>query len=142
MAERSRTGHAPLAGLTVVVTRPARPDEPLSRALAADGAEIRALPMVAFEPPLDPQPLEDALDRWDDYDWVAFTSPRGIEAVARAFASRGSAPEGRRPRRLAVVGPSTAAAARELGWEPDVLPTVRFESEGLLEALQRRAAPL
>ena len=74
-------GGGPLAGLAVVVTRPAGPvgaavggAEPLRRALAAGGAEVRHVPMVAFAPALDPQPLEEALDRWEDYDWVAFTS--------------------------------------------------------------------
>lgn len=122
-----------MAGLSVVVTRAEGEDEPLGRLLAAEGAEVRPLPMVAFVPPLDPEPLVSALDRWEEYDWVVISSPRGVAAVARAFAARGTSPRGRRPRRLAVVGPATAAAARELGWEIDRLPD-RFDGEGLLAA--------
>ena len=138
---RTSEGEGRLAGLAVVITRPAEPGEPLTRALAEAGAEIRALPMVAFEPPSDPEPMESALSRWEDYDWVAFTSPRGVAAVADGFAARGSDPRGHAPRRLAVVGPSTAAAAVELGWTPDLIPE-RFDSEGLLEAMDRRGGSL
>ena len=134
--ERTSVGERRLAGLAVVVTRPAEPGEPLTRALAAAGAEIRALPMVAFEQPSDPRPLARALSRWDDYDWVAFTSPRGVAAVSDAFAALGVDPRGRAPRRLAAVGPSTAAAAVAIGWRPDLVPE-RFDSEGLLEAMDR-----
>lgn len=132
---------SPLAGLTVVVTRAKGEDEPLARLLAADGAEVRALPMVAFVDPLDPQPVSESLDRWEDYDWVVFASPRGIEAVARAFGARGTSPRGMRPRRLAVVGPSTAAAAGTLGWAVDLMPE-RFDGEALLDAFDRSGETL
>ena len=97
--------------------------------------------MVVFEPPRDAEPLAEALSRWEDYDWVAFTSPRGVAAVIDAFAELGSDPRGRAPRRLAVVGPSTAAAATAIGWTADLVPE-RFDSEGLLEAIDRRGEPV
>ena len=126
-----------LTGLVVVVTRPAGEDEALSRTLAGLGADVVRLPMIAFEPPADSDPLERALDRWENYDWVAFTSPRGVTWVAEALVARGSDPTRRPPRRLAVVGPSTAAAARGVGWVPELVP-VRFDAEGLLDEIDRR----
>ena len=126
-----------LTGLVVVVTRPAGEDEALSRTLADLGADVVRLPMIAFEPPVDPDPLERALDRWEEYDWVVFTSPRGVSWVARALVARGSDPERCPPSRLAVVGPSTATAARGVGWASELVPE-RFDAEGLLEELDRR----
>jgi uroporphyrinogen-III synthase len=134
-------GARPLAGLVVVVTRPGAGDEPLTHALAALGAEVRPLPTLVIEPPTDPAPLERALARWSSYDWVAFTSPRGVAAVAEALSARGSDPRAHPPRRLAVVGPTTAAAARTVGWSADVVPA-RFDAEGLLGALDRRGVVL
>jgi uroporphyrinogen-III synthase len=131
----------PLTGLVAVVTRPGAGDEPLTHALTALGAEVRPIPMLVIEPPSDPAPLERALARWSSYDWVAFTSPRGVSAVAEALAARGWNPRTRPPRRLAVVGPTTAAAARTVGWSADVVPD-RFDAEGLLGALDRRGVPL
>lgn len=127
-----------LTGLVVVVTRPAGKDEDLSRTLAGLGADVVHLPMIEFEPPADSDPLERALDRWEEYDWVVFTSPRGVTWVAEALVARGSDPERRPPRRLAVVGPTTAAVARGVGWAPELVPE-RFDAEGLLEAIDRRS---
>lgn len=126
-----------LTGLVVVVTRPAGEDEALSKTLAGMGADVVCLPMIAFEPPVDPDPLERALDRWEEYDWVVFTSPRGVLWVARALVARGSDPERCPPTRLAVVGPSTGAAARGVGWEPQLVPK-RFDADGLIEEIDRR----
>lgn len=133
---------APLAGLVAVVTRPgAGEDEPLSRALAALGADVRAVPALVIEPPRRPAELERALARWSDYAWVVFTSPRGVAAVGEALAARGRPPGENPPRRLAVIGPTTAAAARAFGWEADLVPE-RFDGDSLLAALDRRAGPL
>ena len=131
----------PLAGLRVVVTRPAVDVEPLTRALTALGAEVHHLPMLAFEPPPDPGPLARAVAQWEAYDWVAFTSPRGVTAVAEAFRASGSDPGRRPPPRLAVVGPTTAAAARAVGWAPELVPE-RFDAEGLLAAMDGLSEPL
>ncbi|MSR36651.1 MAG: uroporphyrinogen-III synthase [Gemmatimonadetes bacterium] len=132
---------SPLAGLAVVVTRPGAGDEPLTRALEALGAEVRAMPMLLIGPPTDRAPLERALERWDGYDWVVFTSPRGVAAIAEAFASRGWDPRAHPPRRLAVVGPTTAAAAARAGWSADIVPD-RFDAEGLLGAFEQRGVAL
>jgi uroporphyrinogen-III synthase len=124
-----------------MVTRPGAGDEPLTHALAALGAEVRPIPMLVIEPPSDPAPFERALDRWSTYDWIAFTSPRGVSAVAEALVARGLDPRAHPPRRLAAVGPTTAAAARVVGWSAEVVPE-RFDAEGLLGALERSASPL
>jgi len=126
-----------LTGLVVVVTRPAGEDEDLSRVLGGLGADVVHIPMIEFQPPANPDPLERALDRWEEYDWVMFTSPRGVTWVAEALVTRGSAPDRHPPRRLAVVGPTTAAVARSVGWTPELVPE-RFDAEGLLEAIDRR----
>lgn len=138
MGDGGRAGtEKPLTGLVVVVTRPAASDESLTRILSVLGADVVHLPMIAFKAPADPEPLEQALGRWEEYDWVAFTSPRGVTWVAEALRARGSDPKRVPPRRLAVVGPSTAAAAQGVGWAPELVPE-RFDAEGLLEAFDRR----
>ena len=129
-----------LAGLSVVVTGAARPDDPLARALARLGAEVIPVPTLVFEPPADPGPLARAVAEWGEHDWVAFTSPRGVAAVADAIAAGGRNPGACPPRRLAVVGSTTGAAARALGWNPELTPA-RFDAGGLLEEFDRRGEP-
>jgi uroporphyrinogen-III synthase len=70
--------------------------------------------------PVDPGP----------YDWVIVTSPNGAAELARRL----SGP----PRQLAAIGPGTAAALREHGLAPTLVPRESTQ-EGLLAALPRPA---
>ena len=104
----------------VAVTRAAGQADELARRLEAMGCEPVVWPLIAVEPleggPLDPSP----------YDWVVVTSPNGAAELARRL----TAP----PRRLAAIGPGTAAALRARGYEPDLVPGESTQ-EGLLAEL-------
>ena len=104
----------------VAVTRAAGQADELARRLEAMGCEPVVWPLIAVEPldggPLDPSP----------YDWVIVTSPNGAAELARRL----TAP----PRRLAAIGPGTAAALRARGYEPDLVPRESTQ-EGLLSEL-------
>ncbi len=108
----------------IAVTRAAGQADELARRLDALGCEPVLWPLIAIEPlpgePIDPSP----------YDWVIVTSPNGAAELARRL----TAP----PRRLAAIGPGTAAALREHGLEPTVVPRVSTQ-EGLLAELPRPA---
>jgi uroporphyrinogen-III synthase len=104
----------------IVVTRAeGQADELVSR-LELLGHDVVRCPLIRIEPlgdePIDPTP----------YDWVVVTSPNG----AHELAHRLSAP----PKHLAAIGPGTAAALREHGLEPDLVPRVSTQ-EGLLADL-------
>jgi uroporphyrinogen-III synthase len=60
------------------------------------------------------------------YDWVVVTSPRGARELAAR--RRGELP------RLAAIGPGTAAALREHGIDPSLVPRVSTQ-EGLVAEL-------
>ncbi|MEO8197264.1 MAG: uroporphyrinogen-III synthase [Thermoanaerobaculia bacterium] len=121
----------PLAGLAVVVTRDEPPGGALAGRLAAAGARVLHWPTMAVQPPADPAPLTRALAGLASFDWLALTSVHAVDAVASRL-GEGCAvlPEGLR---LAVVGTSTAAAARERGFRVDRMPD-DFSSEGLVRA--------
>ena len=116
-----------LAGRVVVVTRDEPPRGPLSGRLEAEGARVLAWPTIALEPPRDPAPLERALGRIEEYDWLLLTSPRAVTAIVARIA--------RLPDRLrvAAVGAATAAAAAESGWRVDRVPD-EFRGEALAAA--------
>ena len=126
-----------LAGLTVGVTRPPTKGGRLAADLKRLGALVIAAPALRLVPPPDLAALERAAARVDEYDWVMVTSAAGVQALSAAVAAAG----GRAPRRLAVVGPWTAAAAVAAGWHADMVPE-RYDAEGLLEQLDRAAVPL
>ena len=136
---RSAAPGAPLAGRTVLVTRPVGKVEALARPLEARGATVVSLPALEIVPPGDPGPLRRAAARVEAYDWVTVTSPRGVRALREALEAAGAASQ---PRRVAAVGSATAAACREAGWgEPDLVPA-RYDAEGLLEAFDAGGVPL
>jgi uroporphyrinogen-III synthase len=115
---------APLAGVRVVVTRPARQAEGLCAAFAAAGARVERLPLIEVVPPADPSPLLAAAADLASYRWVIFTSANAVRALVDAAA--GGLPAGLR---LATVGGATTSALREAGLEPSL------EGEGGGESL-------
>ena len=110
--------------LRVIVTRAAEQNEPLASRIEALAHEVVRCPLIALEP-AGPDAVE-----LDGYDWVLVTSAYG----ARELARRG---RGRWPR-VAAIGPATAAALREVGAEPALVPRVSTQ-EGLLAELPRPA---
>lgn len=99
-----------LSGRVVATTREGDPNDPLTLALRAEGAEVRVWPTLAFREPRDPAPLRRVLERLDAFGWLAFTSARAVTPVAGAGVFRESYG------RVAAVGEATARALREAGW--------------------------
>jgi uroporphyrinogen-III synthase len=105
-----------LDGRVVATTRAADPEDALVTRLLAEGARVVIWPTIAIDEPQDAQPLLDAAGSLEAYDWVAFTSPRGV----RALAAHAPPPQAGRPR-VAAVGGATAAALAKAGWPADVV---------------------
>lgn len=126
----------PLHGVSVLVPRTRHQASALSDRLRALGAEPVEAPTIAVEPTRDPEGLRAAVAAVADgaYDWVAFTSANGVDAMweqldvlgldARLFARA----------RIAVVGPGTGDALARRGLRADLVPS-RYTTRGLAEAL-------
>lgn len=125
MAARDR----PLAGVGVLVTRPAEQAERLVALIDAAGGHAIRFPTVAIAPPADPQALAAVLDRLAEFDLAIFISPTAVEQAFKQLAQRGRL----LPATLTVagVGAGTAAALTAHGIDA-VTPPERFDSEGLL----------
>ncbi|MCP4659163.1 MAG: uroporphyrinogen-III synthase [bacterium] len=98
----------------MVVTRPEEPDGPLVTLLRRRGARVLHWPVVRIDPPEDPRPLEAALERLDEYDWIVFSSARAVSAVAGRATPSQDGP------RVAAVGSATAGALTAAGWRVDL----------------------
>jgi len=116
----SATSDPVLYGKRVVITRAARQSVELVENLAKLGAMPILLPLVAFSAPEDYAPLDAALDRLEQFDWIIFTSENAVRAVVKRAGVRGNLRNvaGRRSR-AAAVGPTTAAAAERAGFFVD-----------------------
>jgi uroporphyrinogen-III synthase len=104
----------------VIVTRPRELAGPLVERLEGLGLEVVLCPLIELEP-IGPPELDVTA-----FDWVVVTSPRGARELAGR--RRGALP------RVAAIGPGTAAALRESGIEPALIPRVSTQ-EGLVAEL-------
>jgi uroporphyrinogen-III synthase len=116
----------PLAGLGVLVTRPARQAGGFAMKIAAlDGVPI-IFPAIAILPPVDPAPLAGAHLTLSTYDMAIFVSANAVEY---------GAPDSRQwPDRLIpfAPGPGTAEALAAIGIAGTRVPRTTYDSEGLL----------
>ena len=123
----------------MVVTRAPEQSGELIRQLEELGAEVLHLPVVRYEPPLDSGPLERAVADLASFDWLILTSQNAVrfftETVRGKFGM--SLDSGVPLPRVAAVGPATAAAAREAGWEVAYIAG-RFEGKALAAELGER----
>ncbi len=128
-----------LAGLGVLVTRPAHQAEGLCKLIEEQGGSAYRFPVLEILDPLDPRPLQLIATRLDDYDWAIFISANAVERALGSILAVRDWPE---TTRIAVIGQSSAQALRRHGLRPDLVPDHRFDSEALLAlpAMQRIAA--
>jgi uroporphyrinogen-III synthase len=119
----------------VLVTRQPEQSAELRSGLQALGAEVVEVPVFRIVPPLDPEPLDAALEALDRYAWVVFTSANAVAAVAARLLALGRTLSGPA---LASVGPATSAAiAVELpGARVALEPEHDHRAEGLLAAFE------
>jgi uroporphyrinogen-III synthase len=127
MEEKEHAG--PLAGLAVLITRPAAQAEELCRRIEEVGGEALRFPTLEIRDPMDVAPLQALAERLGTFDFVVFIS---ANAVSRGLPWL--SPEGRLPGsvRVAAIGASTARELEQRGVRVDLVPEAGFDSEALL----------
>jgi uroporphyrinogen-III synthase len=131
---RPEDGSPPLAGLGILVTRPARQAGGFAQKIAALGGTPVVFPAIVILPPADPAPLARAHAALPTYDGAVFVSANAVEY---------GAPDPRLwPAQLVAFapGPGTAEALAAVGIPDARMPATTFDSEGLL-ALPELADP-
>jgi hydroxymethylbilane synthase len=129
LLREDRRQQRPLAGLRVLVTRPSRQAGGFAARLQEAGAEVVTVPTIIIER-LDVR-ADSRLRDLEGYDWLVFTSANGVLAFDELLGQL-SAPFP--PAQLAAIGPETAAALREAGHRPDLVPP-EYVAESLAESL-------
>ena len=114
----------PLAGLVVVVTRPAAQAARFAELVTAAGARPLLLPTIEIEPvELDAAAREQLVP--DDFDWTIYTSANAVDCSLRQL------PRPQRTR-IAAIGRATARALEERDLTVTAVPGTTSDSEGLL----------
>jgi uroporphyrinogen III methyltransferase/synthase len=130
----------PLAGKTVVVTRPAGQAAALAEPLAELGADVILAPTIRIVPrALDDEVVRIVLNELPEYRLILFTSANSVEAFLGYFAELGLPATAMAGACVAAIGPATRAALEAAGAGCDVMAD-DFIAEGLLDALARAGA--
>jgi uroporphyrinogen III methyltransferase/synthase len=123
----------PLFGKRIVVTRDRRQAMELAEPLEALGAETLLLPVIEIRAAVDTGPLDQAIERLGDYDWIVFTSVNGVRYFVEAL-DRSQRDLRALKAKLCAIGPATRAAVAALHLRVDRMPE-EYVAESLLEAL-------
>lgn len=114
--------HRPLAGKTVVVTRMRHEAGDLSGPLQMMGAEVIVAPTIELADVEDFDPIDEALQKLDKYDWVVLTSGNGVDALFRRLQYLGGDARWLAPVKIAVVGSGTMERLMSYSVKPDLIP--------------------
>lgn len=104
-------------GRRVLVTRPWNAASPLAAALRARGAEVIWCPLIAVEWIEGP-----SLTGLIGADWIVFDSRHGVDGFFRALAAADADVRCLGGKRIAAIGPATAAALWGHGIRADLVP--------------------
>ncbi len=121
----------PLTGKRILITRTRQQASELAAQLEAAGAEAILIPTIELAPPASFCGLDAALASLRSFDWVIFTSANAIHSFNARAKQQGIMPN---PKKIAVIGPATGRAIREIGLTVDLMPP-EYVAESLAEAL-------
>jgi uroporphyrinogen III methyltransferase/synthase len=123
----------PLFGRRIVVTRAREQASDLVRELTAMGADCLEVPTIRIEPPRPGGPMDDAIGRLGDYDWIVFTSVNGVRFFFERLFALGRDARALGHVRTAVIGPATAERLQAFGLASDIVPE-SFRAEAVVAA--------
>lgn len=121
----------PLTGVRIVVTRAKKQAADLTSKLRELGAEVYEFPVISITPPESWQPLDDAITKIKQYDWVLFASSNAVDAFLSRADAVGIGKEELDFTKFAVIGPGTASALEARGVKPSFCPSA-FIAETLV----------
>src|SRR5438132_12844437 len=108
-----------LAGIRILVGRARHQASVLSAGLRKRGADVIEIPFIEIDKPSSYQPLDSALKRLPEYDWLILTSVNGVEAVWERVRKLGLPTSDLKKLKIAAIGPATKKAIENHGLKVD-----------------------
>lgn len=127
----------PLFGRTVLITRASDQIEPLRERFEELGARTLVQPAIEIAEPADWRPVDEALTRIEQFDWLVFSSANGVRSCMDRLLLSGDVRRLRNTK-LAAIGPATAAELRRYCLHADVEPE-EYRAESLVATLAPHA---
>ncbi len=129
----------PLFGRRIMVTRPRGQVDGLRQRLGELGAEVLVQPAIEITPPDDWRPVDAALARLDQWDWLVFSSGNGVRFLLDRLCLLHGDLRRLGGVRLAAIGPGTADELAAYHLKADFVPE-EFRAESLAGGLAAQAA--
>ncbi|QDU53210.1 uroporphyrinogen-III C-methyltransferase [Gimesia panareensis] len=125
----------PLFGLQIGITRAEEQSETeIKRALEL-GAQPVLLPTIEIGAPANWSPVDAAIARLEEYQWLVFTSANGVNYFLNRLWDTGFDARKLAHLRIATIGPSTAEALQRFHLRADLIPD-QYRAEALAAALK------
>lgn len=126
--EFKNTEH-PLAGVNVLVTRPADQAGHLCALIENDGGKAIRYPVIEILPVSDQPSLNTIIEQLDSYDLGIFISANAVNYALLAVRAKREFPQNLC---LATIGDATRKALEKENLKASIYPTQKFDSEALL----------
>jgi uroporphyrinogen III methyltransferase/synthase len=124
----------PLFGRRIAITRTREQAGALREQLTALGAEVIEIPTIEIRDPASWEPLDSAIRRLEEFDYLLLTSANGARNFLRRLRACGRDVRDLKGLIIGAIGPATAEEFVKSGVKVDLTPRV-YVAEGLLEAL-------
>lgn len=133
----------PLAGVSVLVARPAEQLAEAAGPLEELGAEVLCQPAITIGPPEDWGPVDRVIERLGDpqepaIDWVVFASGNGVRHFLKRIVERNRDHRILGRSRIAALGPGTARELARYHLRADLLPDA-YHADAMAAALSPHA---
>jgi uroporphyrinogen-III synthase len=129
----------PLSGLRILVGRARHQASALSSGLRELGAEVLEIPFIEIRKPRSYKPLDSALKKLHDYDWLVLTSVNGVDAVWERLHKLRLTKRQLKRLKIAAIGPATKKAIEKRGIKVNVVPE-EYVAESVVESLRDQVA--
>ena len=120
----------PLAGLGILVTRPAHQAAHLAELIRQAGGKPILFPTLEIVDPPDLKPLHALIERLEQFDIAIFISPNAVHKALNLIRAQRELPP---HLKIAAIGKGSRKALEQFGVKDVIAPTQRFDSEALLE---------
>lgn len=126
----------PLFGRKIVVTRPRHQAQGFVEKLEDLGADVLPVPTIKIVDPDSWDPVDEAIGRIEEFDWVVLTSVNGVSRFFDRLLDQRRDARSMHGAKLAAVGPATARALLDRSLSVDVVPG-EFRAEGVAAAMSQ-----
>ena len=132
---RAPSPGSPLRGKRILITRAREQAGALAEQLQTLGATVLEIPSIEIRPPQSYEPLDDAMRKIREYDWLVLTSVNGVRALIDRLEHAKLPPTHLSSLKIAAIGPATRKAIEAHGLTVSVVPR-QYIAESVVEALR------